>query len=142
MVEAQLSLLLNVGLLTRHSASHERYLFAMPNAGPLVRSIAAGRKVTLLPSVGGSYDAKQVTGVRRPFEGLTQHTFSQVPLQTEFSCGATKVLIFPRRRVVFMLCSCLGRAEATDDVHVSSRILTTVSPSPKLRYCDHTWAGR
>ena len=37
-----------------------------------------------------------------------------------------------------MLCSCLGRAEATDDVHVSSRILTTVSPSPKLRYCDHT----
>ena len=47
-IEAQLSLLLNVGVLTRHSASHERYLFAMPNAGPLVRSIAAGRKVTVL----------------------------------------------------------------------------------------------
>ena len=50
MVEPQLSLLLNVGLLTRHASSHDRYLFAMPNAGPLVRSIAAGRKVTLLPS--------------------------------------------------------------------------------------------
>ena len=45
-VEAQLSLLLNVGLLTRHTASRDRYLFAMPNAGPLVRAIIAGRKVT------------------------------------------------------------------------------------------------
>ncbi|CAL5228660.1 g11830 [Coccomyxa viridis] len=43
-VEAQLSLLLNVGLLTRHTASRDRYLFAMPNAGPLVRAIVAGRK--------------------------------------------------------------------------------------------------
>lgn len=48
MVEAQLSLLLNVGLLTRHSAAQDRYLFAMPNAGPLVRSIMAGRKVRVL----------------------------------------------------------------------------------------------
>lgn len=50
-IEAQLSLLLNVGLLTRHTASRDRYLFAMPNAGPLVRSIIAGRKVTALPTV-------------------------------------------------------------------------------------------
>ena len=53
MVEAQLSLLLNVGLLTRHTASRDRYLFAMPNAGPLVRAIIAGRKVTvhLMPAL-------------------------------------------------------------------------------------------
>ena len=47
LIEAQLSLLLNVGLLTRHSAAQDRYLFAMPNAGPLVRTIIAGRKVML-----------------------------------------------------------------------------------------------
>lgn len=46
LIEAQLSLLLNVGLLTRHSAAQDRFLFAMPNAGPLVRAIIAGRKVT------------------------------------------------------------------------------------------------
>ena len=54
LLEAQLSLLLNVGLLTRHSAAQDRYLFAMPNAGPLVRAIIAGRKVTphlLMPAL-------------------------------------------------------------------------------------------
>ena len=50
-VELQLSLLLNVGLLTRHSAAQDRYLFAMPNAGPIVRAIIAGRKVSPCPSL-------------------------------------------------------------------------------------------
>ena len=54
-VEAQLSLLLNVGLLTRHSAAQERYVFAMPNAGPLVRSVIAGRKVRQLALLLSSF---------------------------------------------------------------------------------------
>lgn len=43
--EAHISLLLHVGLLTRHSVP-DRFLFAVPNAGPIVKGIIAGRKVT------------------------------------------------------------------------------------------------
>ncbi len=43
--EAHVSLLLHVGLLTRHSVPG-RFLFALPNAGPVVKGIIAGRKVT------------------------------------------------------------------------------------------------
>jgi hypothetical protein len=39
------SLLLNVGVLSRHTATPDRYLFAIPNAGPVVKAIVAGRKV-------------------------------------------------------------------------------------------------
>ena len=61
-VEAQLSLLLNVGLLTRHSAAQERYVFAMPNAGPLVRSVIAGRKVRPLALCLSAFDL-----IKQPF---------------------------------------------------------------------------
>lgn len=47
--EAHVSLLLHVGLLTRHSVP-DRFLFAVPNAGPIVKGIIAGRKVcTVFP---------------------------------------------------------------------------------------------
>jgi hypothetical protein len=39
-------LLLNLGLLSRHSHTADQYLFAIPNAGPVVKSIIAGRKVS------------------------------------------------------------------------------------------------
>lgn len=45
--EAHISLLLHVGLLTRHSVP-DRFLFAVPNAGPIVKGIIAGRKVSTL----------------------------------------------------------------------------------------------
>ncbi|BDA45346.1 Serine/threonine-protein kinase 19 [Coccomyxa sp. Obi] len=44
--EAHISLLLHVGLLTRHSVP-DRFLFAVPNAGPIVKGIIAGRKELL-----------------------------------------------------------------------------------------------
>ena len=70
MVEAQLSLLLNVGLLTRHTASRDRYLFAMPNAGPLVRAIVAGRKVTMLSRPVDNLMSKLLT---LPFQARMCH---------------------------------------------------------------------
>lgn len=45
--EAHVSLLLHVGLLTRHSVP-DRFLFAVPNAGPIVKGIIAGRKASFL----------------------------------------------------------------------------------------------
>ncbi|KAI3425287.1 hypothetical protein D9Q98_009054 [Chlorella vulgaris] len=43
----QVSLLLNQGLLTRHTGGPDGYLFSMPNAGLAVRSVAAGRQEIL-----------------------------------------------------------------------------------------------
>ncbi|PSC67391.1 Serine threonine-kinase 19 [Micractinium conductrix] len=45
--EAHVSLLLNRGFLTRHTASADSYLFSMPSAGAAVRSVAAGRQEIL-----------------------------------------------------------------------------------------------
>ena len=84
MVEAQLSLLLNVGLLTRHSASHDRYLFAMPNAGPLVRSIAAGRKVTLLPSVGAPTTPNRSQASAEHLKASRSTPFHKFPYRLNF----------------------------------------------------------
>lgn len=39
----QVSLLLNQGLLTRHTGGPDGYLFSMPNAGLAVRSVAGER---------------------------------------------------------------------------------------------------
>lgn len=43
--EEHASLLLNVGLLHRHPSAPDHFMFAMPNAGPVVKAILAGRKV-------------------------------------------------------------------------------------------------
>ena len=41
--EGHLSLLFHQGFLTRHSGGQDGYVFAMPGAGPAVRSIREGR---------------------------------------------------------------------------------------------------
>lgn len=43
--DAHVSLLLNLGLLSRHSHTADQYLFATPNAGPIIKGIIGGRKV-------------------------------------------------------------------------------------------------
>ena len=61
--DAHISLLLNLGLLSRHSHTADQYLFAIPSAGPVVKSIIAGRKVTVgpLPSLVSDLQPRPVS---------------------------------------------------------------------------------
>ncbi len=43
--DTHVSLLLNLGLLSRHSHTADQYLFAVPNAGPIIKGLIGGRKV-------------------------------------------------------------------------------------------------
>ena len=45
LTDTHVSLLLNLGLLSRHSHTADQYLFAVPNAGPIIKGLIGGRKV-------------------------------------------------------------------------------------------------
>lgn len=120
MVEAQLSLLLNVGLLTRHTASRERYLFAMPNAGPLVRAIIAGRKVIVLPR---TLDAPMM-----PAAGLLTLPFAEDTPPFTITCNGP-----------FDCASCI---EVADSLHAAVMCSSSVSASSHVDICVESLKAR